>query len=174
MDACRNPGGILIALGAIAVSISAAVTLVSMVFLGWFLVIGGIAHGIHAFSYERRRILTHLLFATLYVVVGIMVITNPVAAEMGVTLLLTAFFLIAGIFRIVASVTVPFSNRLSVLVSGIIAFLLGIFLWAGWPATGFWVIGLFIGIEMIFNGWSLVMLGIATRHATGEEIPHAP
>ena len=57
----------------------------------------------------------------------LMVITNPVAADMGVTLLLTAFFLIAGIFRIVASVTVPFSNRLSTFVSGIITFLLGIF-----------------------------------------------
>lgn len=166
-------GVLLIVLGAIAVSTSVLVTLASMVFLGWLLLIGGVVQGIHAFSHRRWHFFPDLLLGTLYVVVGILVIANPVAAEVGITLMMIAFFLVSGIFRIAASSAVPMHNRWSILASGIISLLLGILLWAGWPATAFWVIGFFIGIELIFNGWSVLMLGFAARHLSGEEMPHS-
>lgn len=165
----------LIVLGAIALSISFAVTLASMLVLGWLLLIGGVVQGIHAFAQRRwDRFFLDLLLGTLYVVVGLVVIANPLAAELAVTLMLIAFFLVAGIFRVVAASVVPFRNRWSIVVSGIISFLLGILLWAGWPETALWVIGVFIGIELIFNGWSVLMLGLAARHLPGTEVPHAP
>ena len=40
-----------------------------------------------------------------------------------------------------------------------VAILLGVMIYKGWPDTGEVIIGLFIGIEMIFNGWYWVMLG---------------
>ena len=36
-------------------------------------------------------------------------------------------------------------------------------IWQQWPLDGLVVIGLFIGIDMIFNGWSLIMLGLAAK-----------
>jgi hypothetical protein len=47
---------------------------------------------------------------------------------------------------------------------GAINLLLGIFIWRQWPLSGLWVISLFIGIDMICNGWSLVMLGMAAKN----------
>ncbi len=166
-------GIILIVLGAIAVSISAAVTLASMVFFGWFLLIGGIVQGVYAFSHRRWHFFPELLLATFYVVVGILILGNPVAAELALTLMMIAFFLVAGIFRIVAASTIRFSNRWSMFAGGIVSLLLGLLLWTGWPATAFWVIGLFIGIELIFNGWSTIMLGLAARHMAPVELPHS-
>jgi uncharacterized membrane protein HdeD (DUF308 family) len=49
------------------------------------------------------------------------------------------------------------------LLNGIISVCLGISIWQQWPYSGLWVIGLFVGIEMLFCGWSWVMLGLAVR-----------
>lgn len=55
------------------------------------------------------------------------------------------------------------------MVHGIVNLLLGIAIWRQWPVAGLWVIGLFVGIDMIFNGWSLVMLALAAKKLpTGE------
>jgi uncharacterized membrane protein HdeD (DUF308 family) len=48
-------------------------------------------------------------------------------------------------------------------VSGIINLGLGIIVWGGWPATGLWVLGLFIGINLLFSGWARVMLALALK-----------
>lgn len=165
-------GVALIVLGAIAISISAATSVATMVFLGWFLLIGGVIEGIHAFTHRRWHFFPDLLLATLYAVIGIIIIGNPVAAVLTFTLMIIAFFLVSGIFRIVAAVTDQFGNRWSMLASGIISLLLGILLWSGWPATAFWVIGMFVGIELILNGWSVIMFGMAARHVSGTEVPH--
>jgi uncharacterized membrane protein HdeD (DUF308 family) len=56
-----------------------------------------------------------------------------------------------------------------VLLNGVVTLVLGIMIWRQWPLSGLWVIGLFVGIEMIFYGWSLVMLALA-----GRSMPRAP
>jgi uncharacterized membrane protein HdeD (DUF308 family) len=47
----------------------------------------------------------------------------------------------------------------------VISFLLGVLIWAGWPGSSEWVIGTFVGIDLIFNGWSLLVLGWIVRRA---------
>ena len=61
-----------------------------------------------------------------------------------------------------------FATRTTVLiglVSGLISIALGAMILAQWPTSGFWVIGLFVAIEMIFNGWSSVFVALAARKA---------
>lgn len=168
-------GILLVVVGGVALGVSAAVSLATMIFIGWLMIIGGVIQGIHAFSREgRRHPFLQVLLATLYVIVGILMVANPLAAEVGLTLMLIAFFLVAGITRIIAAVREPLENRSSVLAGGIVAVLLGIFLWIGWPVSGLWAIGAFVGVDLIVGGWTLLMLGIAVRHAAPGEIPHAP
>jgi uncharacterized membrane protein HdeD (DUF308 family) len=49
------------------------------------------------------------------------------------------------------------------LASGILSLILGAMIWAQWPYSGLWVIGLFVGIQLLFTGWSMVMLALAAR-----------
>jgi uncharacterized membrane protein HdeD (DUF308 family) len=44
-------------------------------------------------------------------------------------------------------------------------------IWRQWPLSGLWVIGLFVGIEMLFSGLSWVMLGLALRSARKSAVP---
>ena len=46
---------------------------------------------------------------------------------------------------------------------GILTLTLGVIIWAGWPGTGLWVLGLFLGINLIFFGWARVMLALVLR-----------
>ena len=47
--------------------------------------------------------------------------------------------------------------------SGIIAILAGLVIFSGWPATGLWVLGLCLAIDVLFQGFAWLMFGFALR-----------
>ena len=157
-------GVILVILGFIAVGRSVSVTLASMYFFGWLLVIGGVVEAVQAF-WQRQwgGLFFNLLSGVLYVVVGFMVLGNPEAGAVALTLLIALFFLIAGAFRIIVALTMRFPEWHWLLLNGAITLLLGLLIWKQWPSSALWVIGLFIGIELIFTGSAWVMLSLAAR-----------
>ena len=159
-------GLVFVLLGTIAIGRSYLLTVVSVRFFGWLMIFGGIMEGIHAFWKERGwgGFFIDLLTSILYVVVGFMVVANPGATAVALTLLIAMFLIFGGIFRIAAAISVRYPNWGSVLLHGVVNLLLGILIWRQWPLSGLWVIGLFIGIEMLFNGWSLVMLGLSAKN----------
>jgi uncharacterized membrane protein HdeD (DUF308 family) len=71
--------------------------------------------------------------------------------------------MVGGVFRIVGSLMYRFPQWGWVLFGGVLNLLLGILIWQQWPFSGFWVIGLFVGIDMIFNGWIWVMLALRLK-----------
>jgi uncharacterized membrane protein HdeD (DUF308 family) len=99
-----------------------------------------------------------------------MVVANPGATAVALTLLIAMFLIFGGIFRIVASISVRYPNWGWILLHGVVNVVLGIMIWREWPVSGLWIIGLFLGIELIFNGWSLVMLGFAARSLPDESV----
>src|SRR5205823_929025 len=105
----------------------------------------------------------HLLTGVLYLIAGVLMLEHPVEAAAGLTLLIAANLLIGGLVRIVLAIAERFDGRGWVLFSGVISVLLGAGIWRQWPLSGLWVIGLFVGIEMLCNGVSWVMLGLAAR-----------
>ena len=52
------------------------------------------------------------------------------------------------------------------LIGGILTLVLGILIFAKWPASSLIVIGTFISIELIINGWSAMTVALAARQAT--------
>ncbi len=36
-------------------------------------------------------------------------------------------------------------------------------IWQEWPASALWVIGLFVGINLLFRGFNWIALGLALR-----------
>lgn len=158
-------GIIMVILGVMALSWSVMTTLVSVVFFGWMLLIGGGLSVIHAFM--RRRwggFFSELISGVLYLVVGLMVVINPAASAVALTLLIAMFLLIGGIFRIIAALLIRLGHWVWMLVNGLISVVLGVMIWSEWPTSGLWVIGMFIGIDMVFYGWSLIMLAVAAKN----------
>ena len=158
-------GILMIILGVFAIGTPVVATIAFQVMLGWLLVIGGIAEAIHAFMAQNwRGFLFELLSAILYVVVGGLLLFNPLLGAAALTLLLAVFLVVEGIFKIVMALRVRDHRGWGwLLASGILSLILGAMIWAQWPASGLWVIGLLVGIQLLFTGWSLVMLALAAR-----------
>jgi uncharacterized membrane protein HdeD (DUF308 family) len=157
-------GIVLVLLGLLALGWSVLTTLVSVVIFGWFLLLGGVLSVVHAFVQRRWGGFFLELFAgILYAVFGLMVVGNPAVSAVALTLLIAVFLMIGGLFRIITALTVRFHHWIWVLLNGVISLLLGLMIWSQWPVSGLWVIGLFIGIDLIFYGWSLIMLAMAVR-----------
>ena len=80
------------------------------------------------------------------------------------TFLLACALLIGGLFRIIGSLMYRFPHWGWTFVGGAINLVLGILIWRQLPEAALWVIGLFVGIDMIFTGWTWVMLALAVKN----------
>lgn len=164
----------LMILGLIAGSAAVATTVASLMIFGWLLMIGAVLEIVFSF-YERTwgGMFVDLLMGVLYGVVGLMVLANPAASAITLTLLIAMFLIVGGIFRLVAAATTRYPGRGWLALHGVLALILGVMIWQQWPVSGLWIIGLFIGIELFFNGLTLLMLGMAVHRIPKEEI-HKP
>ncbi len=162
----------LITLGIVAIGSAFFVSVLTVVVFGVLLLAGGIALIVSAFWIGKwSGFLLHVLIGIFYLVVGVLLVDSPLEATAAITLMVAVFLIVSGLFRIVASLDMRFHNWGWQLLSGSVALLLGILIYRQWPASGLWVIGMFVGIEMIFYGLAWVMLGLDVRDTA--ELPKA-
>jgi uncharacterized membrane protein HdeD (DUF308 family) len=158
-------GILMIIMGVVAIGAPVVATIAVQFMLGWLLVISGIAEGIHAFMAQGwRGFLFELLSAVLYLAVGILLLVNPLGGALALTIVVAVFLIVEGIFKIITAFRVRDHDGWGwLLASGIVSVVLGVLIWAQWPASGLWVIGLLVGIQLLFTGWALVMLALAAK-----------
>jgi uncharacterized membrane protein HdeD (DUF308 family) len=128
------------------------------------MIAGGAMETIHAFSCRRwGGFFIDLLTGMLYIAVGILMVIDPLKLAVKLTLLIAIFLFVSGAFRIAVAITARFQHWVWLLLSGAVNILLGVLIWNEWPVSGLIAIGLFVGIDMILSGWSLVMLSLAAK-----------
>ena len=154
----------LLMLGVAAVARSVMATVVSMLFFGWLLVIAaGIEVAQLIMAGRWAGMFPHMMAAVLFAVAGILIIWKPVVTAEILTLLMGAFFLVAGLFHIVAPAMISLPDWGWHVLNGVITLMLGVLVLAQWPVSGLWVIGQFIGIELIFYGTAWIALALHLR-----------
>jgi uncharacterized membrane protein HdeD (DUF308 family) len=154
----------LVVLGTIALGAVVLASLAAAIAIGVLILISGVAEIVGAFWIRGwSGFFLHLLAGVLSIVVGFLFLARPGAALVALTLLVASLLMVGGIFKIVAAVTYQFAAWGWPLVSGIIDLILGILILMEWPASALWVIGLFVGISMIFRGFNWIGLGLALR-----------
>jgi uncharacterized membrane protein HdeD (DUF308 family) len=157
-------GALLVVLGMVALSSVVIASLAVAVAIGVLLLIAGIGETIGAFWCRGwSGFFMHLLSGVLSIVVGVLFFRNPATADLALTVLIATFLMVGGIFKIIASMSYRFASWGWPLISGIIDLILGVMIWQEWPASSFVVIGLFLGINLIFRGFNWIGLGFALR-----------
>ena len=158
-------GILVIVLGLVAFGAPFASGIAINLLIGWLLIISGIAHCIHAFKATGwRGGLFQFLCGLLYLGVGIMMIMNPVAGLLALTLTVLVYFVVSGIFKIILAIRAEnLPQRGWVTVSGVLSLVLAIYIGAQFPSSALWLIGMLFGIEMVFSGWAFVMIALAAR-----------
>ncbi len=153
-------------LGTIAMACTPFISLVTVALFGIVMVIGGIAQVVSAFwAGKWSGFMLQILVGILYVIVGYILVDKPSEGAAGLTLLIAAFLMVGGLVRIVVSMSERFTGWGWALLNGSVSLLLGLLIYRQWPLSGLFVIGLFVGIEMVFNGWYWIMLAIGLKKA---------
>ena len=156
----------LVVLGSLCITDPLVPTLASVVILGFLLMAAGIMQIVGAFwAGKWSGMLLHLLIGVLYTVVGYMIVDSPEVNMVLITKFIAIFLIISGGFRIISALAVRFQDWGWSLLNGGVTLLLGIIINRQLPEAALWVIGLFIGIELIFSGWTWVMVALGLRAA---------
>jgi uncharacterized membrane protein HdeD (DUF308 family) len=156
----------LVLIGVLAIGRAVAATVVSMLFFGWLLVIAAGIEIVQAIMVGKwAGLYHHWLGAILFGVLGALIVWRPLVTAEILTLLMGAFFLVAGLFQLITPFVVSLPEWGWHVLNGIITLVLGILILAQWPVSGLWVIGLFVGIELIFYGGAWIALALRLRSA---------
>jgi uncharacterized membrane protein HdeD (DUF308 family) len=154
----------LVVLGTVALGSVVITSLAAAAAIGVLLLLGGAAEAVGAFWCRGwSGFFLELLSGVLSIVVGLLFLRAPTGALAALTLLLACFLMVGGFFKIVTAVVYRFAAWGWSLAGGIIDVVLGQMIWAEWPASALWVIGLFVGINLLFRGFNWIALGLALR-----------
>ncbi len=155
----------MVVLGAIAMAVSFVTTIGTVMILGGIMVAAGIAETIHAIRARRRnRIFLNVVSALLYLIAGCALLYNPLAGALGITLVVSAFLVAAGIVRVVHGFAHSEEAHWGWFIfGGLVDMALGGLIMLGWPTSALWVIGLFVGIEMMLYGFTTMGFASAVR-----------
>jgi uncharacterized membrane protein HdeD (DUF308 family) len=154
----RTLGIVAICIGVVAIILPEIFALGASIFIGIILVVVSAVLAAAAFAaHGVGSFLARLAWALLTFVVGLWLILEPHNGTLTLTLVLGIYFLLMGLMR----VTVAFLGRGQpnagwIGLSGICGLIVGILVLAKFPSSADWAIGLLIGIDLIFAGWSLI------------------
>ena len=153
----------LVALGSVVMA-----TATSILIVGIMMVIAGVAEVINAFQIKTwGKFLFFLLLGALYIVAGFATFENPLLTAALLTLMLGFALIVSGIMRIILA----FSMReqvpwVWVAISGTITLLLGLMIVSRWPVSGLYVLGVFLGIDLVVAGMSWIGISLAVKKLT--------
>jgi len=151
-----------VALGSVVLATASAVFIV-----GFMMFIAGFAEILAAFNAKDwgHRLLW-LLLGALYLFAGVVCVQNPLEAATLLTLMLGIALIVSGLLRIFLATRMKAGTPWGwVVFSGVVTFLLGLMIVAKWPASSFYVLGIFLGIDLIFIGSTWLAVGLALRKA---------
>ncbi|MCA0403306.1 MAG: HdeD family acid-resistance protein [Proteobacteria bacterium] len=158
-------GILFVILGCIGLRMVVGLTLASMLFLGVLLIIAGICQIADAFKEKFwKGTAWHAFIAVLYIIGGCLVIYDPFLASALITSLLASVLIVIGVARLIMAIQLRGeSGWFWLLLAGLIAIALGIMILAHWPMSGLWIIGLFIAVELLVDGWTYIFLALSMR-----------
>ena len=164
-------GVLMVILGTVGIGATFALTLTTVMFFGILILIGSGFQLLDAFRYKGWSLIGKMLIALLYLAVGFIMVKNPLLASTTLTLFIAWALIAVGIVRIIMAFQLRgVDGWIWTLISGIAAIVLGIMILNNWPESGLWVIGMFVAIELIFNGWGMIMLALAAKNRRSGEM----
>jgi uncharacterized membrane protein HdeD (DUF308 family) len=161
-------GVVYIIAGIIALGSVVLATVATVFVVGIMMVIAGVAEVINAFQIKTwGKFLLWVLLGALYIVAGFITFENPLLAAAILTLFLGIALIASGIMRIILAFSMQaVMPWIWVLLSGVITLLLGLVIVAHWPVSSLYILGIFLGVDLVLAGASWIGIGLGLkRHA---------
>ncbi len=161
-------GIVLVILGALAIALPVIASVTVAAFVGWLLFFAGVFRAIalirapHAPGYWSS-----LLLSILCAILGLIIALYPLQGAVTLTMVLTAYFIVHGIssFMLAFALRGGTGRWVLLLIGGIIDLALAGLVIAGWPDTSVFILGLYVGINLLFTGFALIFAALDAREA---------
>ncbi|MEU5808622.1 DUF308 domain-containing protein [Streptomyces sp. NPDC047718] len=161
-------GVVLVLAGLLGLVYANVAALTSMFLFGWLLLVGGAVGLLHAVQSRRSNSFwLAVIVAAINIAAGFVVLRRPEASAEALTMFAALLFLTAGVFRLVGALVVRGTQFGLMLVQGAFGILLGLLVLADWPGNSLYVIGTFFSVALLFDGLSLLALGLGGRRILG-------
>lgn len=148
-------------LGVVALVLTESATVASVLLVGLFMMVVGVAEiGLGLRARGAGRILAWEVAGVLYLLAGLFAVALPELASAVITLLLGAGLIATGLVRIVLGTKMSGTrSRGAVVLAGVVTALLGLFIVTGWPGSSAFVLGIFLGLDLLLYGLTWIVLG---------------
>lgn len=158
-------GWIIAILGIVAIWKANTATMLYVRFLGALALLGALAVFFFSFTLAGfwTEFFVHVLWAVVLGIVGLIMLLRPSAGAEAITLMIAVYFLISGALTIGFAFSAHVDNLWIYLGEGLINAVLGLILLIGWPVSGMWAIGTFIGVDLVLKGCAIVAMGLSLR-----------
>jgi uncharacterized membrane protein HdeD (DUF308 family) len=158
-------GVVYLVAGFVALGSVVMATVASVLVVGAMMIVAGVAEVIGAFQMKSwGKFIIWALLGLLYIIAGFVTFENPLFAAVLLTLLLGASLLASGVVRLFLAFSMKRESPwVWVALSGVITLLLGLLILARWPVNSVYILGIFLGIDLIMAGAGWVGLGLSLR-----------
>ncbi len=156
-------GVVYVLAGFIALGSVVMATVASVFVVGAMMIVAGVAEVISAFQVKSwGKFLLWVLLGALYIIAGFVTFQNPLLAAALLTLILGASLVASGIMRIILAFSMKQETPwIWILLSSVITLLLGLLILAHWPVSSLYILGVFLGIDLIMAGAGWIGLASA-------------
>lgn len=160
-------GAMLTILGIAAIVYPAPASVAVDFYVGWLFLISGVVGLVTTFAAKDiPAFLWNLITAALSTIIGLLLLWKPVEGTISLTLLLTSYFIVEGVFQIVTSIAYREVLGRSwgwMIFSGLADLVLAAIVILNWPNTASWTLGLIVGINLLTSGVAILSMGFAGR-----------
>jgi uncharacterized membrane protein HdeD (DUF308 family) len=158
-------GIFVVILGMLAIGMPLLTGVAITMTLGVILLAAGVAQLVYAFKSKTfGEGAARFIFGGLAILAGLSLFAQPGAGLATITVFLAVWFVIDGIWSLVAAFKWrPFQGWGWMAFSGVVSIILGVMVYRQFPESAAWLVGLMVGIRLIFAGMTMIMMGSASE-----------
>jgi uncharacterized membrane protein HdeD (DUF308 family) len=104
----------------------------------------------------------------LALICGGLVLANPVENTLGFTLIAGFLLIASGLAKTIGAIAERSAGWGWFCANGIISIILGGMILRTFPVSAFWTIGVFVGVDLVVAGATLIGLGVSAKRARRE------
>jgi uncharacterized membrane protein HdeD (DUF308 family) len=157
-------GALVAAMGVAALVLAVAATIVSVYIIAIFMIIAGGGEIVFAVgSRSWTRFFLWVIAGLAYIVVGAFALAQPLMAAALFTLLLGVAMFVTGLIRIYVGTHLNKDVRTIVVLAGVVTSVVGLVVLIGWPANSLAILGVLLGLDLLFWGGSWITLGLRMK-----------
>ena len=157
-------GILAVFLGTVALVLDVHATITTVYIVAVFMIIaGGSEVAVGLGSKTWGRFFLWIVAGLFYIVAGAFALAQPIHAAIILTLMLGAAMLTAGVVRIYIGTHMHSHAKMMVIVGGAVTALVGVLIILGWPTNSLVILGLLLGIDLLFTGMTWIGFGLRLR-----------